>query len=82
MKRILIGAALFSTSMMSMAGEDLLKEFKGESSESIHKEFFMGKGFAELESGERKVVRYDDPQYSFTFELKDNKVIDAYKVKK
>lgn len=82
MKRILIGAALFSASMASMASNDLLKEFKGESSESIHKEFFMGKGFAELENNEKKVVRYDDPQYSFTFVLENNKVVDAYKVKK
>ncbi len=82
MKRILIGAALLSASMVSMASNDLLKEFKGESSESIHKEFFMGKGFAELENNEKKVVRYDDPQHSFTFVLENNKVIDAYKVKK
>jgi hypothetical protein len=82
MKRILIGAALFSVSMISMASGDLLTEFKDESSESIHKEFFMGKGFAEIESGNKKVLRYDDPQNSFTFVLIDDKVVDAYKVKK
>lgn len=82
MKRILIGAALLSASMVSMANDELLKEFKGKNYDYIHNEFFIGKGYAELEFDGKKILRYDDPQNSFTFLLKDNKVVDAYKVKK
>lgn len=82
MKRILLTAVLVSVSFSSFANDSLLEEFKGETSENIHKEFFTGKGFAEIKSSEQAMLRFNDEKESITFVLKENKVIDAYKVKK
>jgi hypothetical protein len=80
MRLILLAIVISSFSITGYANDSMLDKFKGESKESIQKDFFLDKGYAELSSPDKTMVRYEDDNNSFTFVFVNNKVVDAYKI--